>query len=191
MSAHIVTRSVLASALGLIASSASAQAISPAAPTFYIPTSGVSFVTGDTWQQNGQTMRLYGVQSCIRGTSFTNQAGIKTDCGEASLAYLAALVKDTRPECAPIAQMGEPPSIVVVCTARVGGKELDLGMVLVTQGFAFTAFSTERKPVYLPYMIAELQAKKARAGLWAAADLPHPNDVIFGTLSGPAAKQQR
>jgi len=85
---------------------ATARAQSPAAPTFEIPQAGVAFSTGDTWTQNGHTMRLYGVQSCIRGTTFTNQAGMKADCGEASLAYLAALVRDTKPRCAPIAQVG-------------------------------------------------------------------------------------
>ena len=33
-------------------------------------------------------MRLYGVQACIRGTTFTNQSGEKVDCGEASLALI-------------------------------------------------------------------------------------------------------
>ena len=44
-------------------------------PVFDVPQVGVALSTGDTWTQNGQTMRLYGVQSCIRGTTFTNPMG--------------------------------------------------------------------------------------------------------------------
>ena len=126
------------------------------APVFDVPQVGVAFATGDTWTQNGQTMRLYGVQSCIRGTTFTNPLGVKTDCGEASLAYLAAVIRDTRPQCAPVAQIGEQRAILVVCSAHVGSSTLDLGTVLITEGFAFAAFTNDAKPVYMPYLVAEL-----------------------------------
>jgi endonuclease YncB( thermonuclease family) len=154
------------------------------APVFEIPRAGVIFSTGDTWVQNGQTMRLYGVQACIRGRTFTNQAGAKADCGEASLAYLAALVRDTRPQCAPVAQMGKQPSVLVVCSAHVGASTLDLGTILITEGFAFAAFTNEATPVYMPYLVAELVAKNNKAGLWAAPDMPHPNLTLFGALKG-------
>ena len=49
------------------------------------------YLTGDSWSAAGMTYRLYGVQACLRGTSFTNAHGLKRDCGEASLAMLAAL----------------------------------------------------------------------------------------------------
>ena len=162
----------------------SARGQNAPAPLFEVPQAGVGFMTGDTWTQNGQTMRLYGVQSCIRGTSFTNQAGVKADCGEASLAYLAALVRDARPQCAPVAQVGQQPAILVVCSAHVGASTLDLGTILITEGFAFAAFSNDAKPVYMPYLIAELVAKKNKAGLWAAPDMPHPNLILFGALKG-------
>ena len=153
-------------------------------PVFEVPQVGVAFATGDTWTQNGQTMRLYGVQSCIRGTTFTNAAGVKIDCGEASLAYLAAVMRDTRPRCAPIAQIGEVPAILVVCSAHVGSSMLDLGAILITQGFAFAAFNNDAKPVYMPYLVAEDLARKSRAGLWAAPDLPHPNLILTKVLQG-------
>jgi endonuclease YncB( thermonuclease family) len=159
-----------------------AQSPAPNAPSFAIPQTGVSFATGDTWVQNGQRMRLYGVQSCLRGTSFTNAAGLKTDCGEASLAYLAAIVRDTRPSCTPIAQIAEPQSIIVVCKAHVGDSTLDLGTVLITQGFAFAAFNDQAEPVYMPYLVAQMLAKKQSAGLWAAADLPYPNAILLGAI---------
>jgi endonuclease YncB( thermonuclease family) len=150
---------------------------------FDIPQTGVSLVTGDTWVQNGQTIRLYAVQACIRGTSFTNQAGAKTDCGEASLAYLAALIRDTTPTCTAIAQTGAPPVILAVCAAHVGSNTLDLGTILTTEGFGFAALAASGKPIYQPYLIAELTAKKARRGLWAADDLPHPQAIMFNALA--------
>jgi endonuclease YncB( thermonuclease family) len=94
-------------------------------PVFDVPQVGVAFATGDTWTQNGQAFRLYGVQSCIRGTTFTNPVGAKSDCGEASIAYLAAVIRDTRPRCAPVAQIGKEAAILVVCSAHVGSSTLD------------------------------------------------------------------
>ena len=156
----------------------------PSTPIFDVPQVGVSFATGDTWTQNGQTMRLYGVQSCLRGTTFTNQAGAKADCGEASLAYLAALVRDTKPRCAPIAQIGEQSAVLVVCSAHVGESTLDLGTILIAEGFAFAAFNNDAKPVYMPYLVAEVLARKGRVGLWAAPDMPHPNSILLKMLRG-------
>ena len=153
----------------------------PQAQRFAIPQSGVAFETGDSWIQNGQTIRLYGVQACIRGTPFTNAAGGKGDCGEASLAYLASLIRDTKPDCAPLFQSGERPTIYVVCQAHVGSSTLDLGTIIITEGFGFAAFAGEgdrSKPVYMPYMVAELSAQKAKAGLWASAAFTHPYAVL-------------
>lgn len=149
---------------------------------FDIPQKGVTFITGDTWVQNGQTIRLYGVQSCIRGTAFTNQAGRKTDCGEASLAYLAALARDTKPTCTALAQTGTPPVILAICAAHVGANILDLGTILTTEGFGFAALAATGKPIYQPYLIAELTAKKEKRGLWASPDLPHPQVIMSNAL---------
>ncbi|MPR08847.1 thermonuclease family protein [Microvirga tunisiensis] len=163
---------------------AAAQAPAQAQPAFGIPKDGVTFETGDTWQQGSQRMRLYGVQACIRGTRFTNQAGASVDCGEASLSYLAAVIRDTSPSCVPVAQIaGAPATIIVVCTVQVGGQTLDLGTILISQGFAFASFSNDAKPVYMPYLVAELTAKQAKRGLWAASDLPHPNTLLFQSVA--------
>jgi endonuclease YncB( thermonuclease family) len=174
-------KALLRVALGtMIAANASAQ--TAPTPLFNVPQAGVAFMTGDSWTQGGQTLRLYGVQSCLRGTKFTNPAGAKADCGEASLLYLAALVRDTKPQCAPVAQIGAPRTILVVCSAHVGASTLDLGTILITEGFAFAAFKNDAKPVYMPYLVAELVAKNNKAGLWAAPDLPHPNPILFGAV---------
>jgi endonuclease YncB( thermonuclease family) len=169
--------------LAIAISTASVAPLFAQTPLFDVPHAGVSFVTGDTWAQNGQMFRLYGVQSCLRGTMFTNQAGTKADCGEASLAYFAALVRDTRPQCAAVGQIGQaPPTILVVCSAHVGAATLDMGTILITEGFSFAAFGADAKPVYMPYLVAELLAKNNKAGLWAARDLPHPNPILFDAL---------
>jgi endonuclease YncB( thermonuclease family) len=83
----------------------------------------------------------------------------------------------------------EGPTILVVCSAHVGDKSLDLGTVLITQGFAFAAFSNDAKPVYMPYLVAEATAKQAKAGLWAYPDMPHPNLVLFGAMQNQTTKQ--
>jgi endonuclease YncB( thermonuclease family) len=172
------------SALALLLSIAPASAQQPAAPqpkpsaAFDIPQQGVEFQTGDTWKQNGQTFRLYAVQSCIRQTFFTNPAGIKADCGEASLTYLAAIIRDTKPRCTAIAQAGQPPVIYAVCAAHVGPNTLDLGTVLISQGFALAALDANGKPIHFPYAIAEDDARKNKRGLWAASDFPNPNKIL-------------
>jgi endonuclease YncB( thermonuclease family) len=155
-----------------------------ALPVFDFPQSGVEFLTGDTWRAGGQTFRLYGVQSCIRGTEFTNAAGAGADCGEASLAYTAALVRDTRPRCTAVAQAGKPAIVYAVCAATVGRSTLDLGTVLITEGFAFAAADANGKPINLTYAIAEGDAQRARRGLWAAPDLPYPTRILMEAARG-------
>lgn len=168
-------------------------ATTASAQVFRIPENNVSFLTGDTWQQGRQKLRLYGIQSCIRGTTYTDKSGLKQDCGTVSLAVLAAMVRDTKPACSPIAQLpsakqGEEPTILVVCSSHVGDQSLDLGTVLITQGFAFAAFSNDAKPVYMPYLVAEATAKQSKVGLWAYSDMPHPNLVLFGAMQGNTRK---
>ena len=176
-------RLVLGAAIAIFATSPMCAKVA-LPPVFDVPQVGVAFSTGDTWTRNDQTFRLYGVQSCIRGTTFTNPIGAETDCGEASIAYLAAVIHDTRPRCAPVAQIGKEAAILVVCSAQVGSSTLDLGTILITEGFAFAAFNSEAKPVYMPYLVAENLARKSRAGLWAAPDMPHPNSILFKAVQG-------
>ena len=145
-------------------------------PVFDIPATGVQFQTGDTWTQNGQSFRLYAVQSCIRGTTFTNAAGIKRDCGETSIAYFAALIKDAKPRCTALAQSGSV--ILTVCAAHIGAQTLDLGTILITQGFAFAATDPNGRPVNFQYAVAEGDAQKNKRGLWASSDLPYPSAIL-------------
>jgi endonuclease YncB( thermonuclease family) len=157
-------------------------------PTFDVPLSGVRFQTGDTWTQNGQTFRLYGVQSCLRSTTFTNAVGAKLDCGEASIAYLAALFRDSKPRCSAIAQSKSPPVVFTVCAAHIGKNILDLGTILVTQGFSFAAVDANGKSLNFQYAVFESEAQKNKRGLWAAADLPHPNKILANAYRASASR---
>lgn len=149
---------------------------------YAVPSFGVSFLTGDSWTQGGQIIRLYGVQSCLRNTFYTDRFGQKQDCGSVSTSVLAAFVRDIKPACRTIARMTtDPPSsatLLAVCTAEVGGERLDLGAVLIQQGFAFAALDQDGRPVYPPYFLAETVAANSAKGLWSYTDFPHPNSVL-------------
>jgi endonuclease YncB( thermonuclease family) len=161
------------------------QSLAPNAgqiPSFELPQTGVEFVTGDTWRVGGETFRLFGVQSCLRGTTFTNAAGEKRDCGEASILYTAAMLRDARPRCAAIAKAVAPLLIFTVCAARIGEVALDLGTILITEGFAFAARDASGQPINAAYAVEEREAKQARRGLWAALDLPIPTTILLGAI---------
>lgn len=147
-----------------------------------VPRSGITVLTGDSWQQGSQRLRLYGVQSCLRDTFYTDGTGQRQDCGAVSAAMLAALVRDLKPTCKLVAQVAtgpsQPTTSLVICTGEVGGSKLDLGATLITQGFAFAAIDNKNHPVYLPYFIQEGIAQQARKGLWAFHDLPHPSHSL-------------
>ncbi|WP_282588907.1 thermonuclease family protein [Lichenifustis flavocetrariae] len=166
---------------------ASPVAPQPAAPAWApVPVSAV-YQTGDSWTDHSVTYRLYGVQSCLRGTAFTNTHGQRRDCGEASLAMLVALVRDLRPLCAVAGQSPAASTLFVFCiaqpTAGAGaGSRIDLGTALIATGFAFAAQTPDGQPVHAPYAVAEQVAQKSRAGLWAFADLPDPNAIILRRL---------
>ncbi|MBR7653735.1 thermonuclease family protein [Brucella oryzae] len=133
---------------------------------------GVTLESGDTWVAEGQRYRLYGVQSCLRGTTFTDRTGYKKDCGEASLAVFAAYIKDTKPVCAPVAQTAD--TSYVICYATIGGNRLDLATILITSGYAFAALKADGLPYYPAYAVAEQDAREKRAGLWQFEDVQHP-----------------
>lgn len=174
-----------------------AQSQQPTPRTFAVPATGLTFLTGDSWQQSGPTMRLYGVQACLRGSTYTDRSGQKQDCGAVSLAMLAAIIRDARPTCAPVVQLSSRPSsstspqqspegstILVICSAHVGGHVLDLGTILITQGFAFAALTSSGTPVYAPYAAEESIAQKSRVGLWTYPDMPHPNRTLLSRSTG-------
>jgi endonuclease YncB( thermonuclease family) len=163
-----------------------AFAEAPASHWFPVPARAL-YLTGDSWSDAGVTYRLYGVQSCLRGTSFTNAHGLERDCGEASLAMLVALTRDLQPQCYDAAEQLETKTVFVFCVAtRVigtgAGSRIDLGTALIATGFAFAALKPDGQPVHTPYFVAQLVAQRAKAGLWAFPDLPDPNAIILRAL---------
>ncbi len=158
----------------------------PASRWFPVPANAL-YLTGDSWSDAGVTYRLYGVQSCLRGTKFTNAHGLPRDCGEASLAMLVALTRDLRPQCYAAAEQPSTRTVFVFCVATrtMGagtGSRIDLGTALIATGFAFAALKPDGQPVHAPYFVAQLVAQRANAGLWAFADLPDPNAIILRAL---------
>jgi endonuclease YncB( thermonuclease family) len=173
----------------LATASASAQT---ASRWFPVPAQA-QFLTGDSWSDAGTTYRLYGVQSCLRGTSFTNARGLRRDCGEASLAMLVALTRDLKPQCYEAAALPENRTVFVFCVAARGegsgtGSRIDLGTALIATGFAFAALKPDGEPVHEPYLVAQRVAQQARAGLWAFPDLPDPNAIILRALRDDSSR---
>lgn len=142
----------------------------------------VTMLSGDSWQQGGRTLKLYGVQSCIRGTYYTDHNDVRQDCGGVASIYLAALIKDTDPDCTPVAvyrfEPGTPATTLATCRIVIAGSALDLGAVVISQGFASAAVTTDGKVVYAPYAALEEVARRAKVGLWSFPDFPDPNKIL-------------
>lgn len=182
-----LSRTAIALISALSTSPALAQ--TKASPWFSVP-ADASYETGDTWTAGGKRYRLYGVQSCLRGTSFTNANGVKRDCGEASLAMLISLVRDLRPMCYAAANVDYGRTVLVFCFATMEqgnnkGSRVDLGTALISIGYAFASVTLGGIPIYVPYLIAERQAKSTKSGLWAFPDRPDPNAIILENYKSP------
>ena len=186
-------RVTFAIALAALAATSAASAAAPSA-WFPVPETAV-FQTGDSWTDRGVTYRLYGVQACIRGTTFTNSHGLKRDCGEASLAMLIAMTRDLRPQCYQAAAVAETKFVFCIASPKTGaaaGTRIDLGTALVSTGYAFASLRPDGKPVHMPYFVAQLVAQRSHAGLWTFPDVPEPNAIILRALNAqrPKATQQ-
>jgi endonuclease YncB( thermonuclease family) len=135
-------------------------------------TPGVTLESGDSWQDGGRHFRLFGVQACLRGTAYTDRSGARRDCGEASLAVLAAYIADTSPICAPVAQSAG--TVFVSCYATIGADRLDLANLMISSGFAFASLDERGLPHHTPYAVVEQAAGEKKAGLWQFDDVQHP-----------------
>lgn len=185
-----VSTILIAGVVSVIASGSLAQEAG-AARWFAIAPTAI-FETGDSWTDGGVVHRLYGVQACLRGTQFTNGAGVRRDCGEASLAMLVALIRDLQPQCHQAAEQSISRTLFVFCVAmRHGGagagSRIDLGTALIASGFGFASLATNGQPVHPPYFVAQLVAARAKAGLWAYPDIPEPNAIILRSLRDGAS----
>ena len=89
----------------------------------------VQFETGDTWSQRNGRFRLYGVQSCLRGTTYTDLAGVKRDCGQASIAQLAGL-QGYLAGCQKVAPANDG-AFFVVCGGTIEGRPIEIGNAMM------------------------------------------------------------
>jgi len=140
--------------------------------------SDVTFETGDTWGHKGRKYRLFGVQSCIRGTAYRSPEGQGEDCGLRSLASLAALFSTGTVGCQPVGTAKDEATFVV-CAANIDDATVDVGTALISSGAAFAATLPSGAPVSAAYAVAELAAKDSRRGLWEGS-FEHPADVLSG-----------
>ncbi|SDR63774.1 hypothetical protein SAMN05519103_09022 [Rhizobiales bacterium GAS113] len=178
---------VIAATMLLAAASPANAQQAPAPGWFPIPRTAL-YQTGDSWIDHRITYRLYGVQSCIRGTTFTNAHGVKRDCGEASLAMLIALARDLHPQCYEAVVNAETKTVFVFCVAMptagaAAGTRIDLATALISTGYAFASLTPDGRPVHAPYFVAQLVAQRSHAGLWAFPDMPEPNRLILKALN--------
>lgn len=138
---------------------------------------GVAFETGDTWSHKGKQYRLFGVQSCLRSTTFYAPDGRQGDCGLRSIASLAALFSTGTIGCQPIGPAKDGATFVV-CAANIDGATVDVGTALISSGAAFAATLPSGTPVSTAYAVAELSARESRSGLWAGT-FDHPVHLLI------------
>lgn len=133
--------------------------------------------TGDTWSRGEQKYRLYGVQACIRGTRFTDPSGKSADCGEYSIASLAAFFSTGTVACQQVGTAKDAAAFVI-CAVRVGETDVDLGTALIVSGAAFAAIHPSAAAVVPAYLVAELSAKERHEGLWSGL-FEHPAEILL------------
>lgn len=156
----------------LVLMSASMPAMAAPPEGYFELKPGVTLESGDSWRDGEQRFRLFGVQACLRGTFYTDGTGARRDCGEASLAVLAAYIKDTKPLCAQVARSAE--TVLVSCYAMIGADRLDLANLMISAGFAFASLDGRGLPHHAPYAVVEQAAREERIGLWQFDDVEHP-----------------
>lgn len=171
-------RFAVMAAFCLCASAHAQDASESAAPTPFAVSKSAQLLTGDTWREGDRLFRLYGVQSCLRDTSAEEPNGNKTDCGNISLAHLGALFESAAVTCQPIGYALDKAAFVV-CGAQLYGETIDVGTALIATGYAFAATTANGKAVNENYLVAEINAKMKRAGLWGKT-FQHPVQLLLG-----------
>ncbi|MER9580903.1 thermonuclease family protein [Mesorhizobium sp. M0276] len=136
------------------------------------------FETGDTWISDGRRYRLYGLQTCLRGSNITVSSGVVRDCGELNLIMAQALIRDTKPVCTTVKDLDQN-NAVIVCQTTTGKRGYDLATYMIAQGWGFAAVDGAGQLIVPGYRVAEESARSARVGLWAYSDMPHPASVLM------------
>lgn len=159
----------------------STQAVAAPPDGYFQLETGVTLESGDSWSDGGQHFRLFGMQACLRGTVYTDRTGARRDCGEASLAILAAYIADTKPLCAQVVQT--PETAFVSCYATIGSDRLDLAILMISSGFAFASLDARGLPHHAPYAVVEQAAREKKSGLWQFDDVQHPAILLGQSAS--------
>ena len=138
---------------GAMAGEAQKPSLKAVAPPWFEIAADAIYETGDAWIVGRTRYQLYGVQSCLRGTSFTNAGGFTRDCGEASLAMFASLVRDLKPLCHPAAIRPDKKTTFVFCFATIAdgpakGSRIDIGTALIAIGWAYAALGPDGRPIH-------------------------------------------
>ncbi|MER8785354.1 thermonuclease family protein [Mesorhizobium sp. M1006] len=173
--------SLAAIAVALSAPAHTQESNASTEPTPFQVSKSVQLLTGDTWRDGDRLFHLYGVQSCLRGTIAEEAGGRKIDCGNASLAHLAALFDGTAITCQPIGYALDEAAFVI-CGAQLKGETIDVGTALISTGYAFAATTVKGKAVNGNYLVAELDAKSKRRGLWNTR-FQHPVQLLLKRIS--------
>jgi len=147
---------------------------------------GVQFETGDSWVYEARKFRLFGVQSCLRGTRYSLPTGEEGDCGMRSIGALAVLFSTGTIACQPV-EVAKDGATFVVCAAELDGATVDVGTALISTGFAFAAVLPSGVAVVSSYAAAETVAKEYRNGFWAG-QFDDPNALL---LYGEASEGSR
>ena len=171
-------RSLARATAALLAWQAAAHGQEPQTP--FLVARNIQIESGDTWTQDGAKFRLYGVQSCLRGTNFLQDAQ-HADCGLASIAEFAALIQTSTASCQPLG-LANDGAMFVACGAKVDNLTIDVGAALIASGYAFAAVDKAGAPINANYLVTELVAKNRGQGLWAGA-FTHPVQML---VNGPA-----
>ncbi|TIV93047.1 MAG: thermonuclease family protein [Mesorhizobium sp.] len=174
-------RFAVLAAFSVCASAQAQDATTSSVPTPFAVSKSAQLLTGDTWRDGDHIFRLYGVQSCLRGTSAEESNGNKVDCGNTSLAHLAALFDSAAVTCQPIGYALDK-AVFVVCGAQLDGETIDVGTALIATGYAFAATTAKGKAVNENYLVAEINAKMKRTGLWGTT-FQHPVQLLLNKRS--------
>lgn len=145
---------------------------------------GVALESGDSWIEGGTRSRLFGVQACLRGRSYTDKFDARRESGEASLNVLAARISDAKPPHARLAPSGD--TILISRFVVIGSDRLVIANLTISSGFVFASLDGNRLPHHLPYALAGQTARENGAGRWQFFDAQHP-----AVLLGQSASQRK
>ena len=143
-------------------------------------TGSVQVVDGDSLRKDDTDIRLYGIDAPEYRQSCRDRHGTEYSCGKQSANALRGLVKGQEVSCSSV-ETDRYGRAVAVC--KIG--ELDINKEMVRLGWA-VAYSRHSAA----YLRAEVEAKKAKRGIWAGA-FEKPEDyrarqrLVRGDLGEP------